>query len=68
MRRSDVRDWKTTSEVAAMLKVTPQTVINLINRGRFPGAYKIDPLASNSGYRIPVEDVERYLEKQRGKS
>src|SRR3990170_948822 len=41
MKRSDAHDWKTTSEVAAMLRVTPQTVINLINRGRFPGAYKI---------------------------
>ena len=68
MKRPDAHDWKTTSEVAALLKVTPQTVINLINRGRFPGAYKIDPLSSNSAYRIPVGDVEKYIEKQRGKS
>ena len=68
MKRSDAHDWKTTSEVAAMLRVTPQTVINLINRGRFPGAYKIDPLSSNSAYRIPIRDVEKYIEKQRGKS
>jgi len=68
MKRPDAHDWKTTNEVAALLKVTPQTVINLINRGRFPGAYKIDPLSINSAYRIPIGDVEKYIEKQRGKS
>ena len=68
MKRLDARDWKTTREVADMLNVTRQTVVSLIDRGRFPGAYKIDPLSSNSAYRIPIRDVEKYIEKQRGKS
>jgi excisionase family DNA binding protein len=52
-------------QVAEILQVTPRTVRNLISRGRFPGAYKIDPESNRSPYRIPKEDLEVHLEKQR---
>ncbi len=49
------------SEAARLLGVTPRTVRNLIVRGRFPGAFRIDPLARRSNYRIPLDDIERFL-------
>lgn len=50
------------NEVAALLKVTPKTVHNLIERGHFPGAYKIDPTRRNSHVRIPKVEVQRYIQ------
>ena len=49
-------------EVAEILQVSNRTVINLIERGRFPGAHKIDQLAKNSPYRIPRQAVKPFLE------
>jgi excisionase family DNA binding protein len=50
-------------QVAEILKCTPRTVINLIKRGAFPNAYKLDPNAK-SVYRIPKSDVDKLI-KQR---
>ena len=50
-------------QVAAILGVTPRTVHNLIARGRFPGAHKIDP-ACKSVWRIPVGEVQQYQNQQ----
>jgi len=61
-----MNEYLTVDQVANMLNVTNATVTNLINRGRFPGAYKIDPLVKNSHFRIPREDVEKFIELQRG--
>ena len=52
-------------EVAEILNVTPRTVRNLIARGRFPNAYRIDPSNNRSHHRIPVSDLEKFLEKQK---
>ena len=49
------------TEAAALLQVHPQTVRNLINRGHFPGASRIDPTRKNSPIRIPKEEVEQYI-------
>ncbi len=57
-----------TAEVPAVLKVSQRTVKNLIDRGHFPHAYKLDPTRSNSPYRIPRKDLDAYLKKQRGQS
>ncbi len=50
------------SEVAIMLQVTPVTVHNLIKRGHFPGAHKLDPTRKNSHTRIPKAEVEAYIQ------
>jgi len=45
------------TEVAALLGVSPKTVRNMIDRGHFPGARKIDPTRRNSPYLIPAGEV-----------
>ena len=42
-----------------------RTVRNLINRGWFRGAHKIDPESNNSPFRIPEQDVEVHLIKRK---
>ena len=59
------KSFYTVDEVAAILQVTDRTVRNLINRGRFPGAHKIDPDLSRSPYRIPKTDLEKFIQRQR---
>lgn len=54
------------NSTAERLRVSPRTVLNMIERGRFPGAYKIDPLAETSAWRIPVEAVEKFEELRKG--
>lgn len=45
------------TEAAQMLQVSKQTVRNMIDRGHFPGAKKMDPTRRNSPYRIPRAEV-----------
>jgi len=52
----------TTHDIAERLAVTERTVVNLIHRGYFPAARKIDPRRRNSPYRIPESDYQRYLD------
>ena len=54
----------TTKEAAIRLKVTSRTVRNMIMRGRFPGAYKVDPEAKRSTWMIPINEIIE-LEKKR---
>jgi hypothetical protein len=51
------------AEVAVILHVHPRTAYNLVLRGRFPGAHKLDP-GSKSVWRIPVESVTVYQQQQ----
>lgn len=44
-------------EAAQILEVSVQTVRNMIDRGVFTGARKIDPSRRNSPYRIPRAEV-----------
>ena len=61
-QRGDMeKTYLTSEEVARQLGVNSRTVRNLIHKGRFPGAYKVDPYARNSPYRIPPEDLQAYL-------
>lgn len=55
-------DYLTTKDIAGQLKVTERTIINLIHRGYFPGARKIDAARRNSPYRIPAIDYKNYLD------
>lgn len=57
-----MNEYLTVEQVAAALQVSPKTVRNLIARGRFPGAAKIDPLLSHSTWRIPRRDLVAYTE------
>ena len=50
-------------EAAERLGVSHRAIQRWINRGYFPGAYKLSP-ASNSPYRIPESDVIAF-EKRR---
>lgn len=56
----------TVSQVAEILKCTNRTIRNLIKRGSFPNAYKLDP-NSKSVYRIPQTDIDKLLEQRSGK-
>jgi len=47
-------------QVAALLGCSHQTVINLISRGHFPNAFKLDP-NKKSVYRILKKDVDSFL-------
>ncbi len=50
----------TTKEVAAMLRVTPEHVRDLIAAGKFPSAINISPHRQRREWRIPASDVERF--------
>jgi len=55
------------SEVAKRLGVSRKTVWNMIQRGSFPNARKVDP-GSKSIFLIPEKDLEDLLERQKQKS
>jgi excisionase family DNA binding protein len=57
-------NYLTTTEVANILHVTLGTVINMIKKGRFPGAYKVDP-GSKSIWRIPQSGLDAFLEARK---
>ena len=59
-------EFLTVEDVAIELGVTGRTVRNLIKRGRFPNAHKIDPLSLKSTYQIPKSDLEKYIALQKG--
>ncbi len=61
-------NFYTVSETAKLLQVTPRTVHNLIERGHFPGSYKIDPSTKGSHVRIPKTEVEAYIQSTQPKS
>jgi excisionase family DNA binding protein len=54
----------TVVEVAEILEIKPRTVRKYIERGHFPGAFRLDPTREKSEYRIPKEDVSNFLAKQ----
>ena len=46
---------------AALLEVTPRTLINYIKGNLFPGAYKLNPLAKRRAeWRIPMDAIEAF--------
>ncbi len=52
----------TVQEVAALLGTTKHAVINYVNAGYFPNAWKTSP-GKTSPWRIPEKDVTEYLQK-----
>ena len=59
-----LRKMLRTRQVAKLLGVDESTVRNLIERGHFPGAHKIDPSRKNSPLLIPEEEVEAFQRQQ----
>lgn len=47
-------------EVAKQLRIADRTVLNLIQRGKFPNAFQVGRV-----WRIPQADLKAYVEKQR---
>jgi len=56
----------TAEEVAERLGVTDRTVRNMVLRGSFPNAFKLDPTTPRSSWRIPEADVIRLEQMRRG--
>ena len=52
-------------EAAKRLGVAATTLSRWVKIGRFPNAYKLDPKAHNSPYRIPEEDILAFEEERR---
>ena len=52
------------TQAARKLGVFPSTVVRWINGGLFPGAYKLNPEAANSPYRIPPDTLATFLKKR----
>ena len=55
----ETNELRTVKSVAEELGVTYRTVLNLIHRGEFPGAFKIDK-GRTQPWLIPAETVEDY--------
>lgn len=60
-----VEEHLSTSKAAQLLGVSERTVQLWLKKRKFPGAYKLDPDASNSPYRIPLADVEAIQAKRK---
>ena len=52
------------NQVASILQVSTRTIRNLVSRGHFPGARRVDPSLPKSPYQIPEKDVQEYVKKQ----
>ncbi|NOH00635.1 MAG: helix-turn-helix domain-containing protein [Chloroflexi bacterium] len=48
------------AQVAVILVCSSRHVLNLINSGHFPNAYKMNP-GKRSVYRIPKKDLDAFL-------
>ena len=60
-------EYLTTQEAADILKVTPQTVMNMVRRGQLRGK-KVGVGGISSPWRIVKEDVVGYVESETEKS
>ena len=54
----------TTSELAKLIGCTNRTIRNMIDRGRFPNAHKLDPDSESSTWIVPFTDYHNYLQKK----
>ena len=49
-------------ELAKMWRVTERTIVNYIEAGHFPNAYKVG--IGKSHWRIPAADVRAFIQRQ----
>ena len=59
------REYLTAAEVAARLGVSVDTIARWCTAGLFRGAYKLNPSARNSPFRIPLAAVRAFEAHQR---
>ena len=62
MKKNDILS---TREVAALMHVSDQAILNWLKDGTFPNAFKLNPSKARSAFRIPRSDVEKALKAQR---
>jgi excisionase family DNA binding protein len=58
--QTSATDYYTVPEIMAMLDVSNVTVIRLIQRGEFPGAYRT---SWRGPYRVPRQSVIDYIKR-----
>lgn len=62
----DYTEFVTVREAADHMKVSTRTIRNLIDRGAFPGAARIDPSSEKSTWRIPRKELKAFLANIKG--
>jgi len=65
MQKSE-QEYLTTQEASEILKVTPQTIMNMVRRGQLRGK-KVGVGGISSPWRIPKEDIVKYVELEEEK-
>lgn len=65
MRKTKANRLLTRVDIQERLGCGRTVATQLINSGRFPNAFKIDPDSPNSHWRIPEADVKAYMASQR---
>ena len=55
----------TTRQAAERLGATPKAVGDWVKAGEFPNAYRLNPGAPKSPFRIPVKDIEDFEQRRR---
>ena len=55
----------TCAQVAKQLSVSVATVTRWVQQGYFPNAWRINPRAKKSFWRIPKRDIEAFFELRR---
>ena len=55
----------TTAAAARLLGISPITMAKWIALGHFPNAYRLNPLRTQSAWRIPMADVKTFVQKRR---
>jgi predicted site-specific integrase-resolvase len=61
----DKNEAVSTHKAAEILGVSYRTIQEWLKHGRFPHAYKLDPLSTKSSpLRIPMEDIEAIQNKR----
>lgn len=65
--QNNKQEYLTTQEAADILKVTPQTVMNMVRRGQLRGK-KVGVGGISSPWRIVKEDIVKYVESETEKS
>ena len=55
----------TTAAAAKLLGISPLTLAKWLAAGNFPNAYRLNPLKTQSPWRIPQGDIDDFIQKRR---
>lgn len=56
--------YLTSKQAADLIGCHWATIGDLVKRGHFPNARKLDPTKRNSPYRLPLDEVEKFIKTQ----